>query len=447
MAEVHRDRPSVAARALTIGVPCGAVVLYLVALFPLARVLVLDLESYLYNLQNITGGNPVGWLPWGRAALLWGGLPLFVLAVSAVGYRLARRFIGDPLATLSSRARASLGVVALVPWFALSVPLGITLCVWASVEVLWWIEWYGHVAPTTDWLLYSGPRVVVPVLVAFGGTVCIAAVMGRRRRGFSAAAIRVFLALMVVFTASPLIVSTVHATRVWRLPGRAEFVKSCHQCHVRSQTLYFVKTPAEWERTLERMADYEYPPLYEDESDAIDQVTDEEEAVVLEFVTGMRSFSDAWTFRTRCQRCHDAHSWSPRRPDDWQRIVDRHERWSPYYHRKDVRDQVTAHLVAEYTDESATLGLDADLYERAHDLDRTCSSCHALSRADLRYRGAPVEVRAEVIARMVHKMGEPLTDAEIASMVDVWSEVTSDPERFDLLFPHDRPTREGGLPW
>jgi len=318
--------------------------------------------------------------------------------------------------------------------------------------VLWWIEWYGNVMPTTEWLLYNGPLVATGTTAAFGLAVCVGSLLGPRRPGYAGVVARGFLLLLLLASAAPLVVSAVHASRVWRTPGIPEFRETCHRCHVRSQALYFVKTPAEWERTLERMADYEYPPLYEDEVDAIEQITDEEEAVVLEFMVAMRSFPDAWTYRTRCQRCHGAPygvspSWTPRRPEDWERIVGRHERWSPYYHRKDVRDQVVGHLVEHHADDTTTLGLDAGIYERAHELDRTCSACHALSRGDVRYRAAAPEVRREVVERMVFKMNEPLTEAEVQELSEQWAEVIADPEVFDLLFPHDRPVREGGLPW
>jgi len=229
-----------------------------------------------------------------------------------------------------------------------------------------------------------------------------------------------------------------HGLRVVAAPGRSILEQTCDRCHRRTRPLYFIKTPAEWRRTVTRMKEFEKAPL-----------DDEQKEDVIAFLGGMRSFSDAWTFRTRCQRCHVSSylGWDDRDPKDWAAIVDRVGRWSPYYYKQDVRGQIKAHLTATRGEQGATGGLDRATYERYHRVGRLCSPCHSISRSRERFSGKDLAAITRLVTDMRDKMVTRFPRAEIRDLATTYKELLDRPELLPRLFPHDRLVKEGGPPW
>ena len=423
----------------------GAAACDLLLARPLLRALALDFETIVvnqYEQQNL----PLEVVPWGRAAILYGGTPLLLLLLASALYTLAGQ--DGPLRRRPRGFKALIAAAVAVPFAAFVVPFSLALSIWIAVEAFWWVEWHGHADTTVSGLIALVPTLLVPSgsLAAVAGLVLALRVppeiRPRRRKlvvwlvqrpaavvGIVAAVI----ALAVLLTAAP------RAVRVVGSPGPALFEERCGDCHFRVSALHFARTPDEWQRNVDRMVTY---PGFIPSSEA-------EQEDMAAFLVGLRSFSDSWTFRTRCGRCHGStdRSWERRRPEDWRGMVDRIARWSPGYHRADVRTQLLAHLDRQHTDPDATLGLEPERYQRLFALERACAVCHTISWDAELWREQPRDAVRRMIADMGDKRPDTWTEAEIDALTDAWIEVIGDPDLLDLLFPHDRPMTDEVLSW
>ena len=412
-----------------------AIGLYFALVWRLLRILALEFETvYVHVHEGLRIREPA--LHWSRFLIQYGALPLVTLFFAALLFRLLRRFgeYHHPLAGLSRSARALIALAAFAVYLAFVVPAGTGFAMWLSVEVFWWIQWYHNIIPTMSTIIYDSPTIFHIMLVLLGLLLVgfsfarpdLASQKPRWRRWvLRGIALLAVVALLPLFTLTGL-----RASRVFMKPGRAIYEQSCQHCHARARPLYFTKTPVEWERTLTKMKEVEKAPI--DEQGKQD---------VIAFLTGMRSFSDRWTFRTRCQRCHTTSylSWDLRDPQDWEEIVARHARWSPWYYRKDVRDQVVAYLSGAFGESGATLGFDAETYAEYRRVGQTCMQCHSFSRQADRFRNAAQEQTMQMVRRMNQKMPEPMTDEETTRVAKTWQAMISEPGLVDKLFPHDRP--------
>ena len=95
-------------------------------------------------------------------------------------------------------------------------------------------------------------------------------------------------------------------------------------------------------------------------------------------------------------------------------------------------------------DESATLGLARDDWERYQSIGRECDDCHSVGYEAERYaKGTRDQARA-MVSRMSQKMAEPYDAARIDEATDDWLELARDRDLFVALFPHDHPDDTGG---
>ena len=217
--------------------------------------------------------------------------------------------------------------------------------------------------------------------------------------------------------------------------GRAVHREQCGECHESALPLYFVKTPGEWQATVDTHRRIEKLP--------IDDVNAEE---LHAFLAGMRAFDDAWTFRTRCQNCHGSswRRWEERPAEDWAAIAERMARWSPYFYSDEVRDQLVRHLGGSKGVETATLDLSVDDWDRYQRIGQECDDCHSIGYEAERYLKVSREETRDMIARMSQKMAKPYSDGRIESATDDWLEVIGDDDLFARLYPHDNPEDTGG---
>ncbi len=368
------DRP---AGATTHAVIWGAALLvYMVLYHLLLRVVALDFEALAVNLYYQDFAPPP-WMVPGRVAILVGAAPLLITCLARLGYRISGHAgaATDPVSAMSRQGRVLLGVGLGLPALAFIPPFAAGMLVWLLAEAAWWVQWYHNQYTALYWLmLYGLPyltgAVLVVVAVAIGWAVRSP---GPRRR--PRAALTTTILVLAGIATTPLgTLGALHGSRVLPTRGSGLFASRCGECHVRTRALFFVKTPAEWERTVTRMREFEGADLDEDQAQR-----------VLGFVTGMRSFSDAWTYKTRCERCHlpgSRHAGEDRRdPAEWPAIVEGFASTSPYYYRQDVRDQIVRHLERTASEPGATLGLDAETYARFRAVGETCGLCHSLSRS------------------------------------------------------------------
>lgn len=418
---------------------------YYVLLFRLLPALALDIEALIINTYpDYLHKDTAVW--WSRFILLYGSIPLSLPLLARMALWAVPR--AGSWAGLLRRIPLPLkmlwALLLLALYGVFCVPLAIALSVWLSVEGYWWIQWYQNVRLVLDRVLDYSLYVALPGLWALSPFLLRFHIWGpgegrSRAQVWAIRGLAAILLLVALAALAPVILGGgAHAWRVAFAPGRGILETTCNNCHVRTRPLYFIKTPAEWRRTITRMKAFEKAPLSE---------TQKED--VLAYLEGMRSFSDAWTFRTRCQRCHvtSTWGWEDRDPQDWEAIVHRVSRWSPYYYKKDVRDQVVAHLKATHSNQGSTLGLDRQTYERFWKVGQLCSSCHTLSREQRRYRSLDSAAITRLVTDMREKMVSPFNRGQIRSIAATFKELISTPQRLHRLFPHDQMVQEGGPPW
>ena len=426
----------------------GAV--FLVVPHRLTRALALDYEALFANLAE---GYPArldsGAIAVGMGWIELGAAPLALLLFASLIYRITRRLgLDNPLSGAGWLPRTGMFALALGTWAVFAMPASHALAMWAQVEAYPWIQWADHVPVVMDDLRTRAPGVVLPALIVLGAALALFAL--RRpgqpsgggepspRRWIGRAAWSCVVLGVALSSAPAWGIFVLHGSRIGTARGLGVFEDTCGQCHLRSRPLFFVKTPAEWRTTVDRMRTFEGAPIDEDQGEAVG-----------DFLCGMRSYSDAWTTRTRCQRCHRGGSrgWEDRPEEDWDRVVDRMARWSPHYYGEPVRRQIVDHLVRTRGDEDATLGLSGEEYRAYTDLDRACSTCHSLGRAAERAAALTPESRWELLLRMADKRDPPWSSAELEALDQAYEALLADPALRERLLPHDLPATEGDLPW
>ena len=433
----------------------AALLLYALGPYRFGRILALDFEALIVNLSQDYSPMQAAawfasrdWIPAGKLLLWLGPLPATLLVGARVGYRLLRKPLAgaNPLARLPGRVRALLLVLALAPLAAACFPFVLALSVWVSVEAYAWIQWYRNVDPAMTRMREIVPLAAMPgALILSWWGVSRAIRPGERtpwrerpgwRKAVTVGGVLVALPPLLALGAVGA-VGLLHGSRVAAAPGRALFEQRCGGCHDLALSLYYIKTPAEWRRTVETQVKEEGVSLTPAEQDQVHA-----------FLTGMRSFSDGWTFRTRCQRCHQSTSgWARRTRQDWVSIVERVARYSPYYYRPDVRGQLLSHLARTHTDDEGRLGLKGAEYDGFRRLGERCGSCHALSIEARRYSEATGEQLAALVRRMSGKMAHALTAAEQKEAARLYGRLARDPKLLSRLFPHHRPAEDRVIKW
>lgn len=425
----------------------------------LARILALDLEALVYNqAEGLTARVDHAELSAEVSLLKVAALPLVVVVTARVVYAMARwlRGTADPMGGLPLWARLGIFAAALASFHFFCGPASRALSVGLSVEAFGWIQWSGNVQPAMERILEQAPLPLQAVLMAAGALVLW---LSLRRASTSKNTLyeghgskntnigwRVWprrllrwgvagVALLLLVTLA--VVVGLHGGQAVAAPGLGLFSRTCGGCHIRSRPLFFIKTPAQWRTTVTRMRRLEKAPLTEDQAED-----------VIAFLSGMRAFSDAWTFRTRCQRCHGPASlwWEPRPAADWDRITRRLARFSPYYYSAPVRRQIVAHLRQTHSDEEATLGLTAGPYRSFMALADACETCHSVTRGAARTRRLDQKGVLRLLRRMNTKRAHPWSEAELPALAGIYRALVADAKLLGRLFPHDAPS-EGGLPW
>jgi len=416
-------------------------------------VLLLDLQGLVYN-HYLDWTTDYAQVWYARAdwiapmtASIWLGLPPWLFVMLAAGlFRLGDVVYAglDPIPGLGPRLRVALRAFTFVPFLAAVIPLSLALSTQFALELNAWIEWYGHVDPLMEVSHDLGAKVLVPLLAAVGvvGGLWASAPRGsfwRRplqvRRLSSLPGVGALLFLLLVAGG----VATVTGVRASRAAGTADgrrvHTERCGSCHERALPLYFVKTPGEWATTVRTHQEIENLALSPGEVDALE-----------DFLTGMRAYEDAWTFRTRCQNCHGSswRRWEARPAEDWEAIVGRIARWSPYFYSGEVRAQVARYVTKSKGDESATLGLAQEDWDRYQAVGRECDDCHSVGYEASRYADGTREDARAMVSRMSQKMAVPYDEARIDEATDEWLELVRDRELFLRLFPHDHPDDTGG---
>jgi hypothetical protein len=432
----------------------SAVLLHHLVVGRLLPVLALDVEGLVYNLYLDWTTDEVqrwfaraDWTGAMGALIRWGPVPVSLLGFVALGYRVAEAWQpgSDPLPSLPARVRWGLGIACVLALGASLPPLSLALAMWLAVESYAWIEWYSQVEPLVEWLTLDGAPLIAACVLGFGLLVTLMALGPRRSawrhplrvRGVGSLG-RVAIALAVLAPAVALAVPFgVHASRVDGLrSGRAVWGERCGGCHERALPLYFVKAEAEWPVTVATHRNIEGVAL-----------DDAEAAALTDFLQGMRSFGDAWTFRARCQSCHGStwKRWEERTEEDWGLVVRRLGLWSPYFYNGAVQEQLVRFLAQTKGTDAQDFGV-ANYGEYA-DTIAFCDDCHSVYYEAERYAELDRDAVHAMVERMNDKVAKPASDAELQRHTDRYRELLADPALFDRLAPHDLPEPTGAIPW
>ena len=431
----------------------AALGLYALIFHRLARVLALDLEALAYNqAEGLAARVDHQALDTDALLLLLAALPLVLVVTARGGYALARWLRGtdDPLGALPLWARGVIFGVALGGLHLFAGPCSRALSVWWSVEAFGWIQWSGNVQPVMQGVLQEAPLLLRVLLMAAGALALWLALgrgspavpldhyFGQRGRSWPRRLLRLGgAAAALLLLVSLAVVVGLHGARAVSAPGLGLFSDTCGGCHIRARPLFLIKSPSQWETTVTRMRTLEKAPLSEAQA-----------AEVVGFLSGMRSFTDRWTFTTRCQRCHGPGSlfWRSRPAADWDRITRRLARHSPYYYKAPVRRQITAHLRQTHGDEAATFGLSAQRYRATMALADACETCHSVTRGAARARRLSYGGALELLGRMNTKRPRPWTPTQLAAHTRTYRALVADAGLLERLFPHHAPA-EGGPSW
>ena len=416
---------------------------------PFGRVLAGDVEALIENLLR-DWTTDYDQAPYARGDLIqplrlavrFGPVPLLWVAVAGAVYRLTAGEEGDhPLSRLSGLKKAAVSAGTLLPFAAAAFPLGLGLSIWVAVELYWWIEWYGDMDPTMLWIHERAPWLLLPGVAVAGVASLVFALSEspdpvlkkKRRRSLLRRIVRLAAAVPLSALAAAGVLGLAHASRV-SPAGSDVHRENCGRCHERSLPLYYVKAPKGWERTLDTHR----------EMGAVD-LSEEDRAALLGFLTSNRSFSDGATATTRCGSCHGStwRRWDRRSAEDWNGILRRLGWWSPYYYRADVAAQLRRFVMDEglVDDGGGLLDLSPEDAADLRNLVEVCGLCHSVSYEADRYRGGdPGELR-RMIARMNDKLSleARLAEEGLDDVARSYTRWMGDPERWDHLVPHDRP--------
>lgn len=236
------------------------------------------------------------------------------------------------------------------------------------------------------------------------------------------------LVALVAFSilAVPLGINSVRAARTF--PPRTNHVvlENCGHCHSPYRPQHFVRTEAQWRRTVKRMRERNGAP-----------VDDKQAEKVIAWLSDYRGFSDSWMFRAKCLRCHGEHHLREvdRTAEEWAWVVDRMGWVSTFGYRLDQRDQIKAHLAEELSSEPPPEGSPerAALDDRLL-LQRSCNPCHSISL--ILEDGAMDDPRA-MVERMSYKDPVLVDPDDIDRIVDALEALPKTEEAMWDLFPHD----------
>ena len=417
----------------------AAVAFYLLVADRLIWPLSLDFQTLVFGLYELED-LPLDVGTTGRFLARYASAPLLVTALAAIVSRTCGRKQPWPLDRLPDRVVALVQGTLFALWAVACVPLSVGLSVRTAIVASLWIEWSQNVEPAMEWLLFRVPIVTLPGLLVAG--IWAAGLVGRKpdparhRSGPRRLLLGGLGGLAMIATLTVFAVVSLRTCRVATVAGRGSYEQVCGDCHSLTQPLHFVKTPAGWRRTVDRMQTRHEAPLDEGEAEE-----------VVEFLTAMRGLSAGAAFQTRCQRCHygSTSEWSDRSTEEWEAIVGRVARWSPFYYDAPVRS-----LLVEYLSEHHGATGDAQDHATAADdryrmVGRQCSACHAVSLEAGRYRAETEEETSDLVRRMGLKIPGGIPDDEAPRLTTAYRELLSEPELLEDLCPHDSPVENPGL--
>ena len=304
-----------------------------------------------------------------------------------------------------------------------------------------WVTWYGEVFEWATEFLMVAPWVPVPFVIF---------ALYRLLRRFLVEAVRrwrppvrqggrpIWVRALQVLVGLPLLASGLglalllvipalgHGAGYYTTGGGSLQRDKCSRCHSPYRPFHFIKTAELWKTTVNRMRRLEGAPI-----------NDEEQARITRYLTAKAALKDGWLFRAKCLRCHGQGELTrtDRTVQEWQLIIKRVARTSPYAYREDWRLQLERYAAGELATPPPTDGSSqaADLRHKIT-FEAVCGKCHELALA-LSVKPA---ARQAVVSRMLTKVPSLATEADKAAIKRFIERAPGSGPKFRAAFPHDK---------
>jgi len=199
----------------------------------------------------------------------------------------------------------------------------------------------------------------------------------------------------------------------------------CSRCHSPYRPFHFIKTEELWKITVNRMRRLEGAPI-----------DDGEQARITDYLVAKAALKDDWIFRAKCLRCHGRGeiTRSGRTAEEWELIIGRVARTSPYAFRADWRNQLERYAARELSIPSPEAGSkEADELRDKITFERVCGSCHELASS----LGLEPGRREAVVRRMLGKVPTAADEAEREALMRFLKRTPISAKEERELFPHD----------
>ena len=195
----------------------------------------------------------------------------------------------------------------------------------------------------------------------------------------------------------------------------------CSKCHSPYRPFHFIKSAELWRATVRRMRRLEGAPINKKQA-----------ATIVSYLSAKAAYTDAWVFQAKCLGCHRRGKVDtrPRTAEEWQMIIDRVSRVSPYAYRMDWRRQLKRYA-------TETLAVSAPPSPRARAkiaFERVCGGCHPLHRA-VRAGKDPTTI----VDRMLRKVPPRARAGDRALILEFLNKPPGGRDALKGLFPHDGP--------
>ena len=299
-----------------------------------------------------------------------------------------------------------------------------------------WYTWYGSVFEAAQNFLRHAPWLPVPyVLVATAmvlrrmGSLALPSpgsrVAGRRQPLWSRLVLGLIAVLLLpsalgLFTLL-WIPAASHGWGYYFTTGGGLQRSRCSKCHSPYRPFHFIKSADLWRTTVRRMRQLEGAPINE-----------KQEAVIVSYLAAKAAYTDEWVFRAKCLGCHRRRSIDnrPRTAEEWNMIIDRVSRVSPYAYRLDWKRQLKRHASRSLADKTP-------LSQRIRDkitFERVCGGCHALQRALRAGKNTTTTVD-----RMLRKVPSRTRVEDRAPILRHLKPSQQNWDALKAVFPHDGP--------
>jgi len=332
----------------------------------------------------------------------------------------------------------ALALSGLLTWFV-HVPLVYVMATIVCREIFPWFVWYeqylylaGRIMGEAIWLPIPFLFIITFYLVrrllgCFVGSWRKPAKPAWYKKIIPAIVILAAVASAVV-SAPMFLINAVYFVRTGPGFERGLQREKCSVCHSPYRPYHFIKAPESWRVTVTRMRNLEGAEVSEQEAEKI-----------IGYLQRKLSFSDAWLFRAKCLRCHNQKqiTATARTAEEWELIVQRMSRVSPYAFRNEWSRQLNRHTAANLAVEPPPADSPEGTAKQNKILfERKCGACHELGLALT--SEATGEDAVALVERMAAKAPAVIAQNHVAPLAETLATLLRERGSLITLFPHDK---------